>query len=104
MYTITPVNAIPTTAEPIIATRNGGGIISQVTIRKPINDKPAAHHKPVYKADMIFCSGLTFTIMHPTMAQSIDTAPTNKGYRAASNNQPVLNKLPSNTLYHKRQI
>ena len=51
----------------------------QVTPAKPISDRPAAHHRPVYSADMIFLPGLALTIEQPTIEPMIDTAPSSSG-------------------------
>ena len=42
--------------------------------QKPISDRPAAHHRPVYSADMIFLPGLALTIEQPTIEPMIDDA------------------------------
>src|SRR3569833_744173 len=95
MYTIKPVSTMPTIADPIIGTRISGGITSQATAAKPISDSPAAHHSPVYSADMIFLPGLALTMEQPMMDAMMDTPPSNNGYKAACNSKPRIIKVPS---------
>src|SRR5450830_1573530 len=97
MYTISPESTMPTTVQPIILMRMASsGHNCQVTTTKPISDSPAAHHSPVYSADMIFLPGLALTIEQPMMEPIIDTATSSSGYTTAVVPAAPISSAPSN--------